>query len=598
MVPPNGNSSARRGLTWAVAAAVGLAVWCVFHKATGGAMLQWDDDTNIQYNVHLRALSPENLRWMFTDSSYVRRYVPLGWLALAVDYRFFGPGPRSFHVLNLILHCADAGLVFFLALKLLRIVPETRPESRGWPAILAAAAGALLWAVHPLRVEAVARASGTYCQAAFFILLSILAYLESAGREPGTTARRLLLGGSVLAFAMSLTTYPLALGYTAVLVILDVLVLGRISRAAGGWLGPANRRVWIEKVPYAAVTVAVFAVTVAARYQARGTWEPPPTLAQFGLGSRILQAGYIWTYYLWKPFFPFNLSPVYTTLVWFVPSDPRFIASMAAVAAITALLFWRRRQWPGALALWLCHLVLLVPVLGLTEHPHYANDRYSYLVAIPVAAAFSVVLLRLGRSRPARTAALAAAFALVAVCARASSAQVGIWRDNETLFRTMLARLGSDPYRADILRRLGRYFRGEGRQAEAVAAFQEAVRAAPNWSIGHYELGSTLVGAGETDRGIAELQEALSITPGMLDARSALANALFTEGRLPEAMAAIEDVIRAQPSSGAYYDLSVVLGREGRLAEAMRACDEALSLDPANAQALSLRRALAASEAR
>ena len=117
MAPNYGSTSAHRGLKWAVAAAVGLVAWFVFHNAIRGSMLQWDDDINLQGNVHLRALTAANIRWMFTDSTYVRRYVPLGWLAFAVDYRFFGPGPRSYHVLNLALHSADSALVFLLVLK-------------------------------------------------------------------------------------------------------------------------------------------------------------------------------------------------------------------------------------------------------------------------------------------------------------------------------------------------------------------------------------------------------------------------------------------------------------------------------------------------
>lgn len=594
----NGSTTAHRGLTWAVAAAVGVIAWIVFHQATRGAMLQWDDDINLQGNIHVQALSAGNLRWMFTDSSYVRRYVPLGWLALALDYRLFGPGAHSFHVMNLALHCTDAALVFFLILRLARMVPECSSWSGGRPGIAAAAAGSLLWALHPLRVEAVARASGMYCQAALFLLLSFLAYLESAASKPGTRARRLALAASVLAFAMSLTSYPLALGYAGVLVVVDVLVLRRISVAPGLLKGAGNRGVWMEKIPFVAVTAAVLCITMAARFRAAGLWEPPPTLAQFGLVSRGLQACYIWAYYVWKPFAPFHLSPVYTTLVWFDPADPRFLGSAVAVAAISALLLWRRRAWPKTLALWCCHLILLVPVLGLTEHPHYANDRYNYLVAIPASVALTAVLMRAWRAGIWRIPAFACAFAAIAFCCRASAAQVGIWRDSETLFRHMLAELGPDPYRADILRRLGTLFGREGRRAEAVAAYEEAVRAAPNWAIGRHELGMALVAAGETENGIAELQVALRIDPGMQDARYDLAEALFKAGRVPEAIEAIQELLRAKPSVAAYYDLSVMFGREGRLGDAMRACDEALGIEPANPQALALKRVLAAAGAK
>jgi tetratricopeptide (TPR) repeat protein len=279
-------------------------------------------------------------------------------------------------------------------------------------------------------------------------------------------------------------------------------------------------------------------------------------------------------------------------LVWFNPLDPKFAVSLAAVVAISALLFWRRREWPGTLALWLCHLVLLVPVLGLTEHPHFANDRYSYLVAIPVSAAVAILLVQFGKRPLWRVLALAGAAAAIALCGKASAAQVGIWRDSGTLFHYMLSKLGPDPYRADILVRLGRLDRDEGRQAEAVAAFQEAVRAEPNWSMAHYELGSTLVHAGEPERGISELQETLRIEPGMLEALDDLAGALFSAGRVPESIAAMKEVLRTAPSAVAYYDLSVMYGREGRFEEAVRACDEALRLDPNDIRTLALKKAL------
>src|SRR5580698_4120520 len=93
-----------RWLNWAGIAAVGLVVRLVFRRVTGGAMLQWDDDINVQNNPHVHGLSWENLRWMFTDGQYMRRYLPLGWLRWATAYQLYGPGPRSFHAGNLIQH--------------------------------------------------------------------------------------------------------------------------------------------------------------------------------------------------------------------------------------------------------------------------------------------------------------------------------------------------------------------------------------------------------------------------------------------------------------------------------------------------------------
>ena len=167
-------------------------------------------------------------------------------------------------------------------------------------------------------------------------------------------------------FAASLLTYPLALSYVAVLILIDFFPLRRFGQ---GFFVPAARRVWLEKVPFVLVFGLVFAATLWARGHGSWQWERPVNLEQFGLLSRVMQAFYIWAYYLWKPLLPFDLSPVYTTLGEFDPLSLRFVLSLALVVVITLILFWKRRQWPGLFALWLCHLVVLVPFLGLTEYP-------------------------------------------------------------------------------------------------------------------------------------------------------------------------------------------------------------------------------------
>src|SRR5205814_8162215 len=79
---------------------------------------------------------------------------------------------------------------------------------------------------------------------------------------------------------------------------------------------------------------------------------------------------------------PLDLSPVYTTLVRVKSGGGRFWLSVIEVLGLSGLLIWQRKRWPAGLALWVCHLALLVPVLGLTEHPHSPCDRYSYLVNV------------------------------------------------------------------------------------------------------------------------------------------------------------------------------------------------------------------------
>jgi len=125
-----------------------------------------------------------------------------------------------------------------------------------------------------------------------------------------------------------------------------------------------------------------------------------------------MQAFYVWAYYLWKPWAPFHLSPVYTTLVQFNPNHWPFRLSAALVVGITWLLFWKRRQWPWAVALWVSHLALLVPALGLTERPHFTSDRYDYLPGLIWAVIIAAALWRLRARRELLAAGTACAVAV------------------------------------------------------------------------------------------------------------------------------------------------------------------------------------------
>src|SRR6266487_4532219 len=91
----------------------------VFGGVCGHEFVHYDDAANIYANPHLKGFSWEAIRWMFTDVSYARRYMPLGWLSYAVDYQWFGLNPKAYHIGNLLLHSGNVVLLFFLLKRLL-----------------------------------------------------------------------------------------------------------------------------------------------------------------------------------------------------------------------------------------------------------------------------------------------------------------------------------------------------------------------------------------------------------------------------------------------------------------------------------------------
>ena len=189
---------------------------------------------------------PDVVRWSFT-TTYMEHYQPISWLVWSGIKRAAGASPAAFHAANLIAHVACVLLVFVLAGELLRrAAPATSDRRR----LAIAAAAALLYGVHPLRVEVVAWVSALpYTLALFLSLLALLAWLRTTGR-----ASTAWWFAALVLFIASLAARPVALGLPLVLVVLDALVLAMPAPA------PSCDRVW----PFALVSaIAAMAESVA-----------------------------------------------------------------------------------------------------------------------------------------------------------------------------------------------------------------------------------------------------------------------------------------------------------------------------------------------
>src|SRR6185436_19784721 len=245
----------------------------------------------------------------------------------------FGLNPLAFHLANVLLHGGNAVLLFHLLRRLFLRCPGWKGDSRAlsW----CAAVGTLFWAIHPLRVEPVAWATGLpYCQSMLFVLVSALCYLRFASVEPRSW---LFYALSWLFFLLSVLTYPVTVTYAFLLPILDRFVLNRFPQ---GLLSRESRAVWLEKVPFMAVTALLLTIALHAT-QPTGHWvlsrtDPPDAYARF------MQAAYVAVYYLWKPWWPVDISPVYTTLISFDPDAWPFVLSFAFLCALIAVSAWKR----------------------------------------------------------------------------------------------------------------------------------------------------------------------------------------------------------------------------------------------------------------
>lgn len=571
-MPARSTENQPRARTWVAVLAIVVVVGLAFAIAVRGEFLLWDDDINLTGNPHLQnGLTGESFRWMFTDAAYMRRYVPFAWLGWAIERNVTGLTTVSAHAGNVIFHALNAVLVFFLVR---RLVPRRESDD---PAFARNVAGvsALIWALHPLRVEVVAWASGRmYAQGACFALLGVLAYLRAA-----ESARRgWWLALSLAALAIAILTYPVFVPVVAVLPLLDLYVLRRFDPGLPLWRGARNRAVWLEKLPFLALAGAIALITIAARSKAQGIWAPPPTLAEFPLFDRIAQAGYVWAYYVWRPLWPFGFAPVYTTLVEFDPRGLVFVASVVGVVAATCFLFWRRARWPGLWALWVAHLLLIAPMLGLAEHPHYANDRYAYLQGVLGVIALAWLVRTGGKLVVAVTVPACIALGML------SRSQITMWRDSETLFRRLYEHVGPVDYRADIAFRLGDVLRLNGKPTDAAHYYTESLRILPNVTrsaVPHTGLALLAVTEGRAQAALDHFKAAVRLDPKFAPGWSGLGELLINAGQWPEAAAVLDRAVALNGNDAAVREMfGAALVQVRRPAEAVPQFEASLRLRP------------------
>lgn len=463
----------RRLSGWLVVLLLAAVLW-TFREIPGfGYALLMDDDTNIVFNPHLGVIDPPRLQWMFTDVRYVARYLPLGWLSFSGIGALSDFSPAGIHLGGICFHLLNSLLVL---LCLRRLVWKFAPAASETEKTLAAGAVTLLWALHPLRVEAVAWCSGLlYTQGNFFALAAIYARLRQLeARARGAAGQTLWVVVALGAFVLSLLTYPVALFLPVLIVLLDFA--WRRAEGPPEKFSVATLLKW-EVLTMGALSGLAVYVTISARYVMLSDGVAPASLAEFGVGARGLQAAYVWASYIWRTVWPVNLTPVMEALFAIRLADPRIWAPLPALIVITGVAWRFRRELPFLAVGWIGYLLWMVPSLGLTEHPHTAADRYSYLGAAIFSAVLALGILR-APGRAVRFTLFAGCGILAAACAFLSLRQARIWRDPFATHRYVMGQLKDEELKKITLIRMAklRFLQGEVRDGRAAAQkiFEEA----------------------------------------------------------------------------------------------------------------------------
>ena len=172
-----------------------------------------------------------------------------------------------------------------------------------------------------------------------------------------------------------------------------------------------------------------------------------------------------------------------------------------------------RRRVPGLPAAWGAYIVVLLPVLGIFQSgPQIAADRYTYLAGLGWAILAGAGLLSCWRSSrrsktgtPATWLLAGIAFCVVVGLGVLTWSQAKVWRDSERLWAHTLA---IDPNSPLAQNNFGYELYRQGKLAEAIEHYRQALRLRPDYALAHANWGLALIHQGKLAEALEHLQQA------------------------------------------------------------------------------------------
>ena len=540
------------GLLVAVAALALIA----FLPALKNGFTHWDDNTYVTDNPLVASLSWGHIKTIFTTPHY-GVYVPLAMVSYALERAAFGPGPAAPHAVNVALHAAVAALAFWLFFLLL---------GRNGPAAFAAAA---LFAVHPLRVESVAWISerkDLLC--ALFFVWALLAYARG-----GESGRRRLLVRTWFLFLAALLSKPMALSLPFVLLAMDGLATGRISRKA-----------FREKIPFFALAVVFGFVALWANQPGD---VPPGAAPAAGLIGALFQkaaiASFSIAFYVLKTLLPLKLSALYPYSGALSSLPPVLLLASPVILGLLAAAIvagWRRSRRTAFGVMFF--VMTLIPVLQLVALPGntIVADRYAYIPGLGAAFLAGALLASesVRKNRTARIALAAAAAVLILAYSIATFARCRVWKDDRALWTDAAAKYPATAVAHD---KLGLVYAGDGDAEAAVAEYGKAIALDGSYAGAYNNRAVALRRLKRYDEAAADYAQVIEINPSFADAHFNLGNLYRETGRNAEAVEAYGKALLKNPNSAPIYNnraLAYVALRDADKAQLDFA--KALKIDP------------------
>jgi hypothetical protein len=428
----------------------------VFSPSLSNGFTNYDDQVYLTDNPLVRTLTLSNIRAIFTTFRAHTVFVPLVTLSYALEYQVWGMNPRGYHAVNLALHILNALMVFLLVVRLF--------SSKG-----AAFFTALLFAIHPLRLESVAWITERKdLLFSFFLLLALHVYLGYLKKSRG---RNYLL--CLFFFALSLLAKLSAIILPLFLLLTDLTQEGRISKKR-----------WQEKIPFFVVSLLFGIFSLINFGESSSGFSPQHT--------QVLVKNTLWfvPFYLQKTILPIRLSAQYPTdMRFFMPPLWLSLAvSFVLIFGSWLLLKRDRREWIWG---WGVFLIGILHVIGLIWYFHPVANRYSYIPAIGLSYILVRVIIEIPRrihryQRAVQWSLSALAAVFFVALAVGSFLRCRVWKDSLSLWNDVIEKYPMIPL---AYQNRGAAWHSLGRLDDALQDYSQAIRLMPDYTECYWNRG-------------------------------------------------------------------------------------------------------------
>ena len=503
----------------------------------------WDDDIHIIHNEYDKPEKPQNIIKYWSPNPKLI-YAPLTytiWGLVKNDYT--GKlNPLPFHLINIVTHILSVCLIF-LILK--------RMDISSW----ASFAGAMLFAVHPLQVEAVAWATGLRSLLSGLLgFAAIWTYLLFREKN----SNKLLYTCSLFLFFLSICAKPSAIILPAFLFLFDYFHY-KIN----------FKSIFITLIPYILVTLVFTWILMHTNTQPR--YVPPILHRPLVMADTI-------NFNLYKIIIPLKLCSYYGRTPYYIMQSKWFYLSWI----ILPVLFWSiikiKNKYPVLILALLLFIIGILPLSGLipfeAQNWNTPADRYLYLSMLGVALSFAYIIHKWQRKRVIW---ILAVSILTFWFLRSLLVQVPQWKNDSSIWNSAISYFPehSIPYskRAEI-------YLDQGKLDLAMHDYQQAIKRNPNFAKGYNNIGLIYSQRGEWNNALIAYLRAIQLDGSLTRTYKNIGMIYFIQGEFDKAEQALKNAIKIDPGyADAYYRLAQVFTSQKKYNESERALKQTIRLD-------------------